>query len=94
MILMPNDTRQLSAAEREQQRVAYIAAVDEMARTLAVTVKVLNETTKQVDGLLAWREEAARYFVEHSDAIASLERAAAVANTRTAWQRLRALVGL
>ncbi len=69
----------LSATEREQQRIAYIAAVDAMARALR--------------DLMDWRKDAARYFVEHSDAISAIERAIAVANTRTFWQRLRWLVG-
>ena len=89
--LRPGDTYRsapqsvpLSATEREQQQIAYIAAVDAMATTLRGFGVQIPATVKELearDTRMAQRLDV-------------LERAAAVDRSRTFWQRLRWLVGL
>ncbi len=74
----------LSATEREQQRIAYIAAVDAMARALRQSIATLA----------ALKADTGLMIADHGDRLDALERAAAVDRSRTRWQRLRWVVGL
>jgi hypothetical protein len=81
------ENKPLSATEREQQRVAYIAAVDAMAVTLRLTAA-------QVEALRTAVTNALRGCDDHASRLDAIERAAAVDRSRTRWQRMRWLVGL
>lgn len=81
--------RPLSASEREQQRIAYIAAVDAMAVTLRTLVEAhkSHRTFTHSDSALNNTRHA-----EVSERMDAIERAIVVDRSRTRWQRLRWLV--
>lgn len=74
----------LSAHERDQQREAYIAAVDAMATTL-------GETINKLDDALVWMRYQERSMSILLGRIEALERAEAVRRASSVMARLKAV---